>query len=136
MTAYRIPGKGRVDHRRAVRFHFNGETYTGYQGDTLASALLANGIHLVGRSFKYHRPRGILSAGSEEPNALVGTDRGNGRFEPNTRATMVEIFDGLQAPSPNPRRWLEQDVGPVTDALHMMSSAGLDSNTFSWQSSI
>src|SRR3546814_5863987 len=99
MTAYRIPGKGRVDHRRAVRFHFNGETYTGYQGDTLASALLANGIHLVGRSFKYHRPRGILSAGSEEPNALVGTDRGNGRFEPNTRATMVEIFDGLKATS-------------------------------------
>src|SRR3546814_3586255 len=90
MTAYRIPGKGRVDHRRAVRFHFNGETYTGYQGDTLASALLANGIHLVGRSFKYHRPRGILSAGSEEPNALVGTDRGNGRFRSEEHTSALQ----------------------------------------------
>src|SRR3546814_6167064 len=115
MTAYRIPGKGRVDHRRAVRFHFNGETYTGYQGDTLASALLANGIHLVGRSFKYHRPRGILSAGSEEPNALVGTDRGNGRSEPNPRATMVEIFDGLKATSQNPWPSLRHDVGAVNE---------------------
>ena len=75
----------------------------GFAGDTLASALLANGVHLVGRSFKYHRPRGILSAGAEEPNALVGTDRGGGRFEPNTRATMVELYDGLAASSQN--RW-------------------------------
>src|SRR3546814_9855350 len=132
MTAYRIPGKGRVDHRRAVRFHFNGETYTGYQGDTLASALLANGIHLVGRSFKYHRPRGILSAGSEEPNALVGTDRGNGRFEPNTRATMVEIFDGLKATSQNHWPSLRHDVGAVNDALYMLLSAGFYYKTFLW----
>src|SRR3546814_403985 len=132
MTAYRIPGKGRVDHRRAVRFHFNGETYTGYQGDTLASALLANGIHLVGRSFKYHRPRGILSAGSEEPNALVGTDRGNGRFEPNTRATMVEIFDGLKATSQNHWPSLRHDVGAVNDALYMLLSAGFYYKTFMW----
>jgi sarcosine oxidase subunit alpha len=64
---------------------------TGYHGDTLASALLANGVHLVGRSYKYHRPRGILSAGAEEPNALVGIDRGPGRFTPNLRATQVEL---------------------------------------------
>src|SRR3546814_19394378 len=109
----RPPRSNRTDtpFPNTTRFRSNGETYTGYQGDTLASALLANGIHRVGRSFKYHRPRGILSAGSEEPNALVGTDRGNGRFEPNTRATMVEIFDGLKATSQNHWPSLRHDVG-------------------------
>ncbi|WP_042695934.1 2Fe-2S iron-sulfur cluster-binding protein, partial [Azospirillum sp. B506] len=103
MSNFRIAGKGRVNRSRQLRFTFDGVDYTGYEGDTLASALLANGIHLVGRSFKYHRPRGILSAGSEEPNALVGTDRGNGRFEPNTRATVLEVFEGLKNESQN--RW-------------------------------
>src|SRR3954464_3146349 len=109
---------GRVDRGRVLNFTFDGQAYTGFEGDTLASALLANGVHLVGRSFKYHRPRGILSAGSEEPNALVGTDHGNGRFEPNTRATMVEIYEGLNASSQN--RWpsLTRDVGAVNDALY------------------
>src|SRR3546814_16337270 len=120
MTAYRIPGKGRVDHRRAVRFHFNGETSTGYQGDTLASALLANGIHLVGRSFKYHRPPGILSAGSEEPNALVGTNRGNGRFEPNQRATMGELFRGCTATSQNTRPSPKPTVGRVNNSHNIL----------------
>src|SRR3546814_12171035 len=97
MTAYRIPGKGRVDHRRAVRFHFNGETYTGYQGDTLASALLANGIHLVGRSFKYHLPRGILYARPAAPNALVGPDRVNARFAPHPPPPMPPLLPRTRA---------------------------------------
>ena len=78
MTTYRLPNRGRVDHRRPVRFTFDGKSYEGLAGDTLASALLANGVHLMGRSFKYHRPRGVVSAGSDEPNALMGTRRGPG----------------------------------------------------------
>ena len=69
--AYRLPSGGRIDRTRTLHFSFDGKSYAGFQGDTLASALLANDVRLVGRSFKYHRPRGILSAGSEEPNALV-----------------------------------------------------------------
>ncbi|MGV6873162.1 sarcosine oxidase subunit alpha [Pseudochelatococcus sp. B33] len=132
MTGYRISRKGRVDYDKPVHFTFDGTRYSGFEGDTLASALLANGVHLVGRSFKYHRPRGILSAGSEEPNALVGTDRGPGRFEPNTRATVIEIFNGLTATSQN--RWpsLKRDVGAVNDALYMLFSAGFYYKTFMW----
>ena len=77
MTGYRLPNRGRVDHARPVSFSFDGKSYTGLAGDTLASALLANGVHLMGRSFKYHRPRGVVSAGSDEPNALIGTRRGS-----------------------------------------------------------
>jgi len=76
VTAYRLPNRGRVDHARPVSFTVDGKSYQGLAGDTLASALLANGVHLMGRSFKYHRPRGVVSAGSDEPNALVGTRRG------------------------------------------------------------
>ncbi len=94
MTGYRVPGRGRVDARRPVGFTFDGVRYQGAAGDTVASALLANGVHLMGRSFKYHRPRGPVAAGSEEPNALIGTRRGVGRFEPNTRATVQEIWAG------------------------------------------
>ena len=135
MISYRIDDKGRVDHQSPLRFTFDGETYGALEGDTLASALLANGVHLVGRSFKYHRPRGILSAGSEEPNALVGTDRGAGRFEPNTRATMQEVYDGLNAESQN--RWpsLKRDVGAINDAGYMLFSAGFYYKTFMWPKS-
>lgn len=135
MTSHRIPGKGRVNPGKRLRFSFDGVSYDGFQGDTLASALLANGVHLVGRSFKYHRPRGILSAGSEEPNALVGTRRGPGRFEPNTRATVLEVFDGLAATSQN--RWpsLKRDIGAVNDALYMLFSAGFYYKTFMWPKS-
>ena len=77
---------GRIDRARPLTFTFDGKSYQGYEGDTLASALLANNIHLVGRSFKYHRPRGIIAVGSEEPNALVRVGRG-ARAEPNVRAT-------------------------------------------------
>ena len=76
MKSCRVPGRGRVDASRPVGFTFDGRRYQGVAGDTVASALLANGVHLMGRSFKYHRPRGPVSAGSEEPNALVGTRRG------------------------------------------------------------
>jgi len=132
MTAYRIAAKGRVDQDSRLRFRFDGKSYEGCKGDTLASALLANGVHLVGRSFKYHRPRGILTAGSEEPNALVGTDRGNGRFEPNTRATVQELFEGLDAVSQN--RWpsLKRDVGAINDAFYRMFAAGFYYKTFMW----
>ena len=85
----------------------------GFAGDTLASALLANDVHLVGRSFKYHRPRGILSAGSEEPNALVTIDRGAGRVTPNLRATQVELYDGLTARSQNRFPSLRFDLGAL-----------------------
>ena len=93
MSQYRVPGRGRVDTSRPVNFTFDGRSYRGAQGDTVASALLANGVHLMGRSFKYHRPRGAVSAGSEEPNALIGTRRGPGRFEPNTRAQQPQQVD-------------------------------------------
>ena len=135
MSNHRIAGKGRVDQGKPVGFVFNGSSYRGFQGDTLASALLANGVHLVGRSFKYHRPRGILSAGSEEPNALVGTDRGAGRFEPNTRATVLEIYDGLVTTSQNHWPSLKWDLGAVNDALYMLFSAGFYYKTFMWPKS-
>ncbi len=135
MSTHRISGKGRVDHDRPVHFTFNGERFEGRKGDTLASALLANGVHLVGRSFKYHRPRGILSASSEEPNALVGVSRGAGRAEPNTRATVLEIFDGLETVSQNHWPSLKRDVGAINDALYMLFSAGFYYKTFMWPKS-
>jgi sarcosine oxidase subunit alpha len=132
MTSMRHPGKGRIDAARPVRFTFDGRTIEGRQGDTVASALLANGIHLVGRGFKYHRPRGVVSAGSEEPNALVGTSRGPGRSEPNTRATMQEIHARLTVESQN--RWpsLAFDFGAINDRLGALFSAGFYYKTFMW----
>ncbi|EEX12564.1 sarcosine oxidase subunit alpha [Citreicella sp. SE45] len=115
-----------------MSFTFDGKTFTGAQGDTVASALLANGVHLMGRSFKYHRPRGPVAAGSEEPNALIGTRRGAGRFEPNTRATVQEIWDGLQTHSQNKYPSLKFDVGAVNDAAYMLFSAGFYYKTFMW----
>lgn len=95
-----------------LTFTFDGKSYTAELGDTLAAALLRNGVHLVGRSFKYHRPRGIMTAGVEEPNALVTVGVG-GRREPNTRATDVFVYDGMVAQSQN--RWpnLNLDIGAV-----------------------
>ncbi|MEO4001663.1 sarcosine oxidase subunit alpha [Mesorhizobium sp. CAU 1732] len=133
MTApFRISGKGRLTPAKTVRFTFDGETFTGLEGDTLASALLANGIHLVGRSFKYHRPRGILSAGAEEPNALVGIHRDAARKTPNVRATVQELYDGLTAVSQN--RWpsLKHDIGAVNDLASPFFSAGFYYKTFMW----
>jgi sarcosine oxidase subunit alpha len=106
----RLAKGGMIDRSKTVRFSFDGETLTGHHGDTLASALLANGIRLVGRSFKYHRPRGILTAGSEEPNALVEL-RNGARREPNTRATTIELWRGLAAASQN--RWPSLKLDPL-----------------------
>ena len=112
---------GRINRGKTINFTFDGKAFQGFEGDTLASALIANGVYLVGRSFKYHRPRGFLAAGSEEPNALVDVDRGNGRSAPNLRATQVELYDGLVAKSQN--RWpsLAFDVSEVND----LAPAGL-----------
>lgn len=132
MNKYRVKGRGRVDTSTPVTFTFDGKSYTGFKGDTVASALLANGTHLMGRSFKYHRPRGPVAAGSEEPNALIGTRRGPGRFEPNTRATVQEIWDGLKTTSQNKFPSLKWDVGAVNDAAYMMFSAGFYYKTFMW----
>ncbi|MFX4223405.1 MAG: 2Fe-2S iron-sulfur cluster-binding protein [Thalassobaculum sp.] len=127
-------GGGRIDRATPVSFRFDGRSYTGFAGDTLASALLANDVHLVGRSFKYHRPRGILGLGAEEPNALIQLARGN-RSEPNLRATQIELFDGLDAASQN--RWpsLKYDVGAVNSALHRLFPAGFYYKTFMWPAS-
>lgn len=122
---------GVIDHETALRFTFNGKTYSGRKGDTLASALLANGVQLVGRSFKYHRPRGVLSAGSEEPNALV-TLRGGAREEPNTRATVTELFDGLRARSQNHVGPLHRDFMAVNDLLSPLFASGFYYKTFMW----
>src|SRR5881628_1949773 len=96
----RLPEGGAIDRSRPLAFDYDGTRYEGYAGDTLASALLANGVHLVARSFKYHRPRGIYAAGSEEPNALVQILRG-ARGEPNVRATTFELYEGLTATAQN-----------------------------------
>ncbi|MEY8827506.1 sarcosine oxidase subunit alpha [Sedimentitalea sp. XS_ASV28] len=135
MSDYRISGKGRVDSTRHVSFTFDGKRYQGLQGDTVASALLSHGVHLMGRSFKYHRPRGPVAAGSEEPNALIGTRRGPGRFEPNTRATVQEIWEGLEATSQNKYPSLKWDIGAVNDAAYMLFSAGFYYKTFMWPKS-
>ncbi|WP_265517173.1 sarcosine oxidase subunit alpha [Nitratireductor luteus] len=132
MSKFRASGRGRVNAAKPVTFTFDGKTYRGAQGDTVASALLANGVHLMGRSFKYHRPRGPVAAGSEEPNALIGTRRGPGRFEPNTRATMQEIWPGLETTSQNKYPSLQFDVGAVNDAAYMLFSAGFYYKTFMW----
>ncbi|MBN9071259.1 MAG: sarcosine oxidase subunit alpha [Rhizobiales bacterium] len=132
---FRIAGAGRLTPARTARFTFDGQSYAGLAGDTLASALLANGVHLVGRSFKYHRPRGILSAGAEEPNALVTIERDAARKTPNVRATVQELYDGLSSISQN--RWpsLSFDVGAVNDLASPMFSAGFYYKTFMWPKS-
>jgi sarcosine oxidase subunit alpha len=123
---------GRVDRTRPINFSFDGRIFSGFRGDTLASALIRNGVHLVGRSFKYHRPRGILSAGSEEPNALVTVRRDDARYTPNLRATQVELYEGLDARSQN--RWpsLAVDFGGLNDLLSPFIPAGFYYKTFMW----
>jgi sarcosine oxidase subunit alpha len=128
--AFRTPDGGRIDRARPLTFTFDGRRYTGCHGDTLASALLANGVHLVGRSFKYHRPRGILSAGSEEPNALVTIDRGAGRITPNLRATQLELYQGMRARSQNRFPSLAWDFGAISNAFAPLLPAGFYYKTF------
>ena len=130
--SYRVSGAGRLTPAKTVRFTFDGQSYSGVAGDTLASALLANGVHLIGRSFKYHRPRGILSAGAEEPNALVSIERDAARKTPNVRATVQEVYDGLIAKSQNCWPSLTFDVGAVNELASPMFSAGFYYKTFMW----
>jgi len=135
MAKYRVSGKGRVNQAKPVSFRFNGREFQGLEGDTVASALLAHGVHLVGRSFKYHRPRGILSAGSEEPNALISvTHKGlSGRYEPNARASVVEIVEGMEVASQNHFPSLKFDIGATNDfLLHKFIPAGFYYKTFMW----
>ncbi len=130
---FRLDG-GAIDRARSLAFRFDGRRLTGHPGDTLASALLANGIRLVGRSFKYHRPRGVFASGSEEPNALVELRSGAHR-EPNTRATVAELFDGLEARSQNHLGSLRCDLMAVNDLLAPFLSAGFYYKTFMWPKS-
>ncbi|SNY94142.1 sarcosine oxidase subunit alpha [Cohaesibacter sp. ES.047] len=132
MSDFRVSGAGRVDPSNPVSFTFDGKSYRGAKGDTIASALLANGVHLIGRSYKYNRPRGPVTAGSEEPNALVGTSRGKGRYEPNSHATMHEIWNGLEVTSQNKGPSLKFHVGAINDFAFMFFSAGFYYKTFMW----
>jgi len=126
---FRLAVGGAIDRAHKLNFTFDGRRLTGFAGDSLAAALLSNGVRLVGRSFKYHRPRGIVSAGPEEPNALVQL-RIAGRNEPNTRATMVELFEGLDASSQN--RWpsLRFDLGAAVSLAAPLLPAGFYYKTF------
>lgn len=132
--ANRVAGRGRLSPAKTVSFTFDGKTLHAIEGDTLASALLANGIHLVGRSFKYHRPRGILGSGPEEPNALIDISRDKARRQPNVRATCQEVFDGMVAKSQNRFPSLEFDLGAVNDGLGRFFPAGFYYKTFMWPS--
>ena len=122
---------GLIDRNRSLNFTFDGKSYTGHAGDTLASALLANDVRLMGRGFKYHRPRGVFTAGSEEPNALVELRQGN-RQEPNTRATVAELFEGLDARSQNHVGSLSFDLLAVNDLMSPFFAAGFYYKTFMW----
>ena len=122
---------GLIDRGAPLRFTFDGRAHTGYAGDTLASALLAGGVRLMGRSFKYHRPRGVVAAGSEEPNALVEL-RSAARQEPNTRATVAELYEGLEARSQNRAGPLGFDLFAVNDLLSPFFAAGFYYKTFMW----
>lgn len=129
--SHRRPAGGRINRSAPIVFTFNGKSYGGFEGDTLASALLANGVKVVGRSFKYHRPRGILSAGAEEPNALVQLEFGP-HTEPNMRATTTELYDGLNANSQNCWPSVDFDLGAWTGMLGRLFPAGFYYKTFMW----
>ncbi len=127
----RLETGGRIDRDKPLSFTFDGKKYAGFEGDTLASALLANGVRVVGRSFKYHRPRGILAAGAEESNALVTVGQG-ALEEPNVRATLQPLYDGLAARSQNCWPNVRFDIGRSLDYLHFLWPAGFYNKTFIW----
>ncbi len=132
---FRLTEGGRIDRSKPISFTFNGKVYQGFEGDTLASALLANGVHLVGRSFKYHRPRGIMSAGAEEANALIQVGEG-ARTDPNLRATQIELVDGLKASSQNCWPSVEFDVSIVNNLASRLIPSGFYYKTFMWPASL
>ena len=121
--SYRLDKEGYIDREKRISFKFNGKIYFGYKGDTLASALLANGIHLVGRSFKYHRPRGFIGAGVDEPNAKVQLYKG-AKTEPNALATEIELVEGLIAKSQNCWPSVSFDFGAINNLLNKFFQAG------------
>ena len=127
----RLPTGGRIDRAKLLEFRFNRTRYQGYQGDTLASALLANGKWVVARSFKYHRPRGIVGAGAEEPNAILQLESGVGST-PNLRATQIELYYGLSANSVNCWPSVDFDVAAMTGLFSRMLPAGFYYKTFMW----
>lgn len=131
MKNARLTTGGLIDRSKPINFKFDGKAYQGYEGDTLASALIASGVKLVGRSFKYHRPRGIMTAGSEEPNALIEIHK-NSTCEPNTRATMIKLFEGLAARSQNNWPNLKFDILAPLDRLSPFLTAGFYYKTFMW----
>ena len=133
MSGSRLPAPaGRyIDRGRAIEFQFNGKRYSGFAGDTLASALIANGVRLVGRSFKLHRPRGIFSCGIEEPSGLVDVGTGAGRI-PNLRATLVPLHEGLRAESVNCWPSVGFDVGAINNLVSAVLPAGFYYKTFKW----
>ncbi|WP_288902158.1 sarcosine oxidase subunit alpha [uncultured Sneathiella sp.] len=132
---FRTTSGGRIYRRKAVNFTFNGQSYIGYEGDTLASALLANGVHLLGRSFKYHRPRGIVAAGAEEPNSMVQLGEG-ATTEPNIRATQISLYEGLTASSVNVWPNVEFDISAINGLFAKIMTAGFYNKTFMWPRSL
>ena len=130
----RVSGKGLINREKTLNFKFDGHNYKGFEGDTVASALLASGKKVFGRSFKYHRPRGVLTAGSEEPNALITV--GQGAFQdPNIRATTQEIFEGLVTKSQNNWPNLQYDILSINDLFSDFLGAGFYYKTFMWPKS-
>ena len=129
----RLGSGGQINRDKLLRFTFNGRSYSGFEGDTLASALLANGVKVFGRSFKYHRPRGVFTAGEEEPCALVDTGEGNARA-PTSRAPLVRLSEGLVANSQNCWPSVGFDVGRIVDFTHDLWPAGFYNKTFMWPS--
>ena len=132
--SHRISNEGLLNRSKEISFKFNGKKYTGYEGDTLASALLANGVHLVGRSFKYHRPRGFFGAGVDEPNAKLQILL-NGHSEPNVNATEFELVEGIEATSQNCWPSVKFDVGAINNFLNKFFPAGFYYKTFMWPKS-
>ena len=132
---FRTDQGGRVDREQEIAFTFNGKLYTGLAGDTLCSALLANGVHMIGRSWKYHRPRGVMSAGAEEPNAIFQLEKGN-RTIPNARGTQVELYRDLDARSVNCWPSLEFDFLAVNSWFSRLMPAGFYYKTFMWPKSM
>ncbi len=131
---FRLEKGGLINRNKKISFTFNGKKYFGYEGDTLASALLANGVHLVGRSFKYHRPRGFFGAGVDEPYAIVQMNRNN-EVDPNVRATEQELFEGLEAKSVNCWPNVNFDIGAINNFLNKFFPAGFYYKTFMWPKS-
>ena len=131
---FRLKKEGLINRNKLIKFKFNGKNYSGYEGDTLASALLANGIHLIGRSFKYHRPRGFFGAGVDEPNAKLQV-KINGYSEPNINATEIELVEGLSASSQNCWPSVNFDIGAINNFLNKFFPAGFYYKTFMWPKS-